>query len=50
VDYGGIDLRKIVVFSDFYYVLSWKIVIVRAGGYFFGERRFPTTVTTIFNN
>ena len=48
MDYGGSDFRKMVVFSDFYYVLLCGIMIVRPGDYFFGEGKFPTNVTTIF--
>ena len=48
VDYGGNDFRKMVVFSDFYSVLLFEIMVVSTGDGFFGEGRFPTNVTTIY--
>ena len=50
MDYGGSDFRKMMVFSDFYCVLLCGIMIEGLGNYFFGERRFLTNVTTIFND
>ena len=50
MDYGGTDFRKMVVFSDFYYILLCGIMIVGSENYFLGERWFPTNDTTIFND